>query len=66
MTISGIQARIEAIVHKILHPTHKIIWKYDPALPICDGDIYCENCNKAFWCRFYDKSKAEREKLLNE
>ena len=56
MNIHGIIARITAIVHKILHPTHKLVWKCDPQDTICDGDIVCETCETIFWCRYYDKT----------
>ncbi len=54
MTILGLSARIDAICHKIRHPHHKILWRFDPD-EICPGDIVCETCDIVFWCRALDK-----------
>jgi hypothetical protein len=47
--------KISAIWHKIVHPTHKIIWKYKPDEE-CDGDIVCDTCDRLFWCRAIEES----------
>jgi hypothetical protein len=58
MTLDSILARLSAILHKIRHPDHKLLWKHNPVLDDhdirCEGDIVCESCKKFFWCRFYD------------
>lgn len=58
MTKDGILARIDAIWHKIRHPTHDLVWKDSPVMNDpefkCEGDILCNTCNIIFWCRFYD------------
>jgi hypothetical protein len=60
--IDGILARIHAVCHKILHPTHKLLWKNSPILNDpefkCAGDIVCETCDIIFWCRFYDHKNS--------
>lgn len=42
------------IIHKIFHPSHKIIWKISPEEFICPGDIVCETCDVVYWCRSYN------------
>jgi hypothetical protein len=57
----NISCRVDAVVHKILYPTHNVKWKDKESICIdedgtvlCPGDIICKTCNKVFWCRAYD------------
>lgn len=50
------QARVDAIWHKIWHPTHRVKWRTNEA-NICPGDIACETCNQVFWCRMLGKKE---------
>jgi len=59
----GFRGRMDAIIHKILHPLHDIKWRTD-ADDVCDGDIICETCDYIFWCRVYDLSQEELKKRL--
>jgi len=59
----GLHARLDAIIHKIRHPSHKIRWRFD-ADDVCDGDIICETCDVVFWCRVHDLSQRELKKRL--
>ncbi len=52
----GFQARVDAILHKILHPTHSVKWRTNEG-DICPGDIACETCNQVFWCRMLGKKE---------
>ena len=61
----GIRARIDALFHKIRHPSHKILWK-TCADEICDGDITCETCNVIFWCRAQDLTQKELMRRIGE
>lgn len=54
MTYYGLHARIHAILHKLRHPRHKLIWRLDPN-EFCPGDIVCDTCNVILWCRALDK-----------
>ena len=68
MTKDGIIARIEAICHKIRHPTHKLVWKFEPVSDDpdfkCEGDIICSDCDRIYWCRFYDDPKHGESKKI--
>jgi len=57
------EARIRAILHKLTHPGHELVWRRLDDSP-CPGDIVCETCNSLFWCRLYDLSEKKRAKLL--
>jgi len=46
----GWGARIDVLLHVIKHPRHKILWRAN-ASELCPGDIICETCNVAYWCR---------------
>ena len=46
----GFLARIDAILHKIQHPQHDVRWRVG-ACRACSGNITCETCGIAFWCR---------------
>lgn len=46
----GFLARIDAILHKIRHPRHDVRWRMNIGKS-CSGDIICETCSIAFWCR---------------
>lgn len=59
----GFHARCKAILHKLFHPTHKILWRTGMD-EMCSGDITCETCQRIYWCRFYDLSKAKRTNCL--
>jgi hypothetical protein len=62
MTMFGLLSRLDAILHKILHPSHDIIWKWHESeedKEICDGDILCKTCDKIYWCRALEKIKDE-------
>lgn len=50
----GFQARISAILHKIRHPKHRLLWRTNVD-EICPGDIVCETCDQIFWCRAQEK-----------
>ena len=50
----GFVARIDAILHKFLHPTHNVRWRTNEG-SICPGDIVCETCNHVFWCRLLNR-----------
>lgn len=50
----GIQARIDVILHKIVHPTHNLKWTTNKEELCPKGDIVCETCNINFWCRSLD------------
>ena len=63
MTLDGFIARLHAIWHKIIHPTHKLVWKSSPAEGLCKGDIVCDTCNVLFWCRYYDLSEKEKNEI---
>jgi len=66
--LNGFHARLEAILHKIFHPNHRLIWRTQRE-EICSGDIVCDTCNKIYWCRWYDnpsESWAKYEKLKTE
>jgi len=47
----GFLARLDAILHKIRHPRHKVIWRSDIEENVCAGEITCETCNVLYWCR---------------
>ena len=64
MTIDGFQARLRAIWHKVMHPTHKVLWRTKIG-KICPGDITCETCNKIIWCRMLELSNKELNKRIN-
>jgi len=67
MSWEGFLARAWTILHKILHPTHIIIWKDGPAPEIgCAGDIICETCDMLIWCRSYDLSDKEQEEIYQK
>ena len=67
MTLDGILARLQAIWHKVCHPSHKILWNFDPVIDDPEfnhnGDIVCAKCDKVFWCRWYDTPVKNRENL---
>ncbi len=46
----GFWARIDAICHKIRYPKHDVRWRTNVEKS-CSGDITCETCSIAFWCR---------------
>lgn len=56
----GISARIDAVCHKILHPRHKIIWRFAPD-ELCPGDIVCDTCDIIFWCRALDRKNDKKQ-----
>ena len=64
MKLIGFRARIDAIIHKIFHPTHNLQWRVG-ADKVCDGDIICETCSLCFWCRVHDLSNEEIDRRLN-
>ena len=64
MNLDPIICKLQAIWHKIIHPTHKLIWIYKPD-EICDGDIVCDTCNIIFWCRALELSQEELERRIN-
>jgi hypothetical protein len=41
----GVRARVDAICHKLRHPSHRLLWR---ANGCC---IDCYTCNHVFWCR---------------
>ena len=47
---NGFLARMEAILHKIWYPRRDVKWRTNIGKS-CSGDITCETCNRAFWCR---------------
>ena len=49
----GLRARIDAIIHKILHPKHDVQWRINVG-NLCKGDITCETCGHIFWCRWIE------------
>lgn len=61
MSWYGFLARLDAIIHKICHSKHKILWRTCTD-EICDGDIICETCNTVFWCRAQELTQKELEK----
>ncbi len=54
----GFLARIDAILHKIRHPGHNVKWKINVD-ESCSGDITCETCEVAFWCRGLEAKKKK-------
>jgi len=52
----GFLARIDAILHRILHPRHDVRWRTNEG-SICPGDIACETCNCVFWCRILENKE---------
>ncbi|MCP3680284.1 MAG: hypothetical protein GY782_08565 [Gammaproteobacteria bacterium] len=62
MTFLGFRARIDAIFHKILNPSHNLIWNDREDGDMCPGDIWCEKCNRIYWCRWLDLSNEEQTK----
>lgn len=63
--IYGIFGRIHAIFHKIMHPTHKVYWRF-AADEICAGDIVCNTCDCMFWCRVQDLSTKELDRRIEQ
>lgn len=51
MTFLGLRARIDAILHKLLHPSHRVLWHASPS----KCDIACDTCSHLFWCRQVEK-----------
>ena len=58
----GFLARIDAMLHKICHPKHDVRWRVNIGKS-CSGDITCETCEIAFWCRGLE-SKEMRMDIL--
>lgn len=56
----GFLARIDAILHKIRHPSHDVRWRTGVG-KYCSGDITCETCSCIFWCRGLE-NKEMKEK----
>ena len=54
----GVRAKIPAIWHKIIHPTHDLAWRCD------DWDICCHTCNRIYWSRLYELSDEDLRKEI--
>ena len=52
----GFLARIDAILHKILHLQHSVKWRTNEG-SLCPGDIVCETCDHVFWCRMLENKE---------
>lgn len=59
----GFLGRLDAILHKIRHPSHKMAWRANVD-ELCTGDIECSTCSICFWCRALERNQKELNDIL--
>ena len=62
MTLTGLKARGEGLIHAAFNPFHDFKWRDNPD-DIYGGDVVCRTCMEVFWCRYADLSLEEIKDL---